>query len=136
MTVTPARNASPMEKPMHAPELRGIDQILSLANNGDYLPDLLQRLEALMTEMRDFSEAYGTAAAGSLTLKLGFKLDRFGQIEMTVDDDIKVPKPPKAKAVAWTTEGGRLTPHNPAQTRMEIRDVGGTRELRTPNSND
>ena len=42
------------------------------------------------------------------------------------------PKPPKHKAVGWMTGTGGVTTHNPAQSRMEIRDAGdGRRELRT-----
>ena len=42
------------------------------------------------------------------------------------------PKAPKHKAVGWMNGTGGVTTHNPAQSRMEIRDAGdGRRELRT-----
>lgn len=115
----------------NTPELRSLDQMLSLADNGDYLPDLLSRIEANNVEMRQFSQDFGTAAKGKITLTIDMKLDRFGQMELVIEDKIVGPKPPKHKAVGWITGDGALTTHNPAQARMEVRDVGGRRELRT-----
>ncbi|RNF34066.1 hypothetical protein [Paracoccus saliphilus] len=114
------------------PELRSLDQILSLADNGDYLPDLQERIEANNIEMRQFANDFSASAKAKITLTIDMKLDRFGQLELTVDDKIVGPKPPKHKAVAWMTGGGAITTHNPAQSRMEIRDADdGRRELRT-----
>lgn len=108
----------------------GLDPLLSMADNGDYLPDLTTRIETLMVEMKSFSNAYGCKAKGKLTLTIDFTTDRFGAVDMTVADTIKVPKQPAAKAVLWATEDGRMTPHNPNQARMEIREASGRRELR------
>ena len=110
-------------------ELRGLDQILSMLDNGDYHPALLADIEKLIIEMRDFSQAYNTKSKATLTLKLSLTNDRFGQTEMVASHDIKVPKAPAAKAILWTTADGQLTPSNPNQTRMEIRDIGGGRSL-------
>lgn len=112
------------------PELRSLDQMLSLADNGDYLPDLLERIEANNVEMRQFAQDFATSAKGKITITLEMKCDRFGQLEMAITDKIDGPKPPKHKAVGWLTGAGTLTTHNPAQSRMEIRDVDGRRELR------
>ncbi|MCG6111305.1 MAG: hypothetical protein MEQ74_03840 [Paracoccus sp.] len=113
------------------PELRSLDQLLSLADNGDYLPDLLSRIEANNVEMRQFAQDFHASAKGKITITIDMKADRFGQVEMVIEDKIVGPKPPKHKAVGWLTGDGALTTHNPAQSRMEVRDVGGHRELRT-----
>lgn len=112
------------------PEMRSLDQLLSLADNGDYLPDLLERIEANNVEMRQFSHDFAASAKSKITLTIEMKLDRFGQLEMAIEDKIVGPKPPKHKAVGWVTGNGTITTHNPAQSRMEIRDVAGRRELR------
>lgn len=119
---------------MSAPEVRSLDQILSLADNGDYAQDLLQRHADLITEMVSFSQSFGAKASGKFQLSIAYTVDRFGQIEMTIEDKITPPKPPKAKGIAWTAEGGALTTANPNQMRMEIRDAGGRRELRSPHA--
>lgn len=113
------------------PELRSLDQLLSLADNGDYLPDLLSRIEANNIEMRQFTQDFASSAKGKITISIEMKTDRFGQVELVIEDKIVGPKPPKHKAVGWLTGEGALTTHNPAQSRMEVRDVGGHRELRT-----
>ena len=115
----------------NSPALRSIDQLLALADNGDYLPDLLERIEANNVEMRQFSQDFHASAKGRITITIDMKTDPFGQVELVIEDKIVGPKPPKHKAVGWMTGEGALTTHNPAQSRMEVRDVGGHRELRT-----
>lgn len=120
-----------MEESREPPVLRSLDQMLSLADAGDYLPDLLARIEDNNVEMRSFAQQYQTTAKGKITLTIDVKVDPFGAAEMVIDDKIVGPKPPKRKAVAWMTGDGAITTHNPAQSRMEIRDAGnGRRELR------
>lgn len=111
--------------------LRNIDQILGLADDGAYLPDLIDRFEAANVEMRQFAQDYGKAKVG-LGLKIELEIDRFGQVSITIDDKITTSQPPKRRSVGWLTGNGGLTAENPAQTRMQIRDTGnGIRELRT-----
>lgn len=119
-----------------ANEIRGLDQTLALADNGQYLPLLLQENDDLIAEIVSFSQSYGTKAKGKLSLTIEYSTDRFGQIEIAVEHKVSVPKPPKAKATAWTADGGGLTVANPNQRAMEIREVGGRRELRSPTIDD
>lgn len=70
------------------PVLRSIDQLLGLADGGDYLPDLLDRIEANNIEMRQHAQDYATAATSSITVKITQKCDRFGQIELVIEDKI------------------------------------------------
>ncbi|ULB10708.1 hypothetical protein ORIO_12420 [Cereibacter azotoformans] len=117
-------------------ELRTLDQIISLADNGQYQPLLLQENDDLISEIVDFSQAYGTKAGGKLQITISYTTDRFGQIDLTVEHKITKPKAPKAKATAWTVDGGGLTIANPNQSRMEIREVAGRRQLRTPGADE
>lgn len=117
-------------------ELRSLDQILSLADNGQYQPVLMQEHDKLIEEMVDFSQAFGTKASGKIQITLSYSTDRFGQIELGVEHKVTPPKAPKAKATVWTADGGGLTIANPNQKRMDIREVNGKRELRTPGADD
>lgn len=114
--------------------IRGLDQILALLDNGNYLPQLLQDNEDLIQEIVDFGQAYGAKASGEVTIKIKYSTDRFGQIDIAAEHGVKAPKPPKSKATAWVADGGGLTVANPNQRRMELRDVGGKRELRLPHA--
>ena len=112
--------------------LRNIDQILGLAEDGAYLPDLIGRIEAANVDMRQFAQDHGKAKV-TIGLKIELEIDRFGQVSITIDDKITTSQPPKRRSVGWLTGDGGLTAENPAQTRMQIRDTGnGARELRTP----
>lgn len=115
-----------------APEIHGLDQTLALADNGQYLPELLKDNAALIEEVVNFSQAFGTKASGKLQVTISYATDRFGQVEIAIEHKVTAPKQPKAKATAWTTENGGLTVANPNQRAMEIREVGGRRELRSP----
>lgn len=118
---------------MHNPELRGLDPILGLMDNGSYHPMLMADIAKLVAEMQDFSRAFGgVKASGTLDLKVAFKIDRFGQIDIEVGHTIKTPKPPKSKGVAWTGEDGALMPANPNQMNLPLRDVTADRQFRNP----
>jgi len=114
------------------PALRTIDEILTLTDNGQYAPLLRAENEQLIREIVDFAASYGSKASGKITITINYTTDRFGQFELTAEHAIKPPKPPKAKGTAWPADEGGLTTANPNQKRMEIRDVAGKRELRTP----
>lgn len=112
--------------------IRSIDQILGLADDGGYLPDLLSRLESANVDMRQFAQDHGSSKV-TLTLSVTLGIDRHGQVAIVISDKIKTSEQPKSKSVAWLNGTGGLTAENPAQTRMQIRDAGnGNRELRTP----
>lgn len=139
MLAQPLKNPTISERTSmtRAPEIRGLDQTLALADNGQYLPILLQENDELIAEIVNFSQAYGAKAKGKLTLSIEYETDRYGQIDIKVEHKITTPKPPKAKATAWTSDGGGLTVANPNQRAMEIREVsGGRRELRSPTKDD
>lgn len=114
-------------------EMASVDEILGLVDDGQYQPDLMSRIEATLVEARQMTLDTGAAAKARIALTIDLKIDRFGQIELTIEDKITTPKPPKRKGVAWSTTQGGMTAQNPAQTRMEVRDIGhGQRELRSP----
>ncbi|WP_339112806.1 hypothetical protein [Thioclava sp. GXIMD2076] len=104
--------------------LRGLDQILSLVDDGMYLQRLVEEMEGNNVEMRQHAQDFGNGAKSKISITLDMKIDRFGQLDLQVDHKITGPKPPKGKGVAWLTGEGGISAHNPAQARMEIRDAG------------
>lgn len=113
-------------------DLKTIDQILALPDSGDFLIEVHQKHEALITALGNFTEENNKASSGSITIKLSYKLDRAGMFQVAAKCETKEPEKPTATAVAWQGSDGRITPANPAQMKMEIRDVSdGTSELRT-----
>lgn len=115
-------------------EIRGIDQMLALADGGQYLPVLHQDVRDLVEATRNHALAFRTKAKCKLTLTVELIVDPFGQIDMSVEHKLAEPKAPKSKAVAWATEDGALTVANPAQRTFDIREVDGRREFRSPDN--
>lgn len=81
--------------------------------------DLLAEGDAKLTELVEAIQRTGNG--GSFTLKLGFKVNKAGQIEIT--PDVKLSKPNRALGVGvfYATEDGRLSRRDPQQ--MDIEDV-------------
>ncbi|WP_333826880.1 hypothetical protein [Pararhodobacter sp.] len=114
------------------PEINGLEQLISLADGGEYLPLLQSELATLIADLHSHATIYNKSA-GKLNLSIGLAFDRKGQVDLVIEHKITAPKMPKAKGSAWSIPGGKLTVENPAQRRMEIREVeGGKRELRSP----
>lgn len=114
------------------PEIHGLEQVLALADGGEYLPILQEELATLIADLHSHATIYGKST-GKLNLSISLAADRKGQVDLVVEHKVVMPKMPKAKGSAWTVPGGKLTVENPAQRRMEIREVeGGKRELRSP----
>lgn len=121
----------------HAPEIRGIDAMLSIADGGQYLPLLTQEMQELIEKTRAHALAYNVKAKCKVTVSIEMQIDRFGQIDLAAEHKLAEPKSPKAKAVAWATESGGLTVANPNQQTMVVREVRpGHRELRSPTIDD
>ncbi len=112
-------------------QLRTLDQILSLADGGGFLADVLNEHQELQLSLVNHRQNYGGKAKGSLTLKISYELDGHGAVQQNCKLTVKQPEAPAAQYAKWMTDDGHLTPNNPRQTRMQIRDTDtGRRELR------
>lgn len=103
--------------------LRTIDQILAIPDEGNFLSELLQENADLIAELQDHQKAYGGAPKGSLSISIAYELGKGGIVNMKASFATKAPKTPAASAVAWVTRDGDLTPENPAQMKLNLRDA-------------
>lgn len=106
------------------PELRTVDQLLAVLDNGEFLQNFLTEHAALIVAMTNHQLAHGGKVKGKVVLTLDYALTK--QLSMTVEGTLKVDKPkaPKASANVWTTADGALTPQNPQQPSLfGVRDV-------------
>ena len=113
-----------------APVLRSLDQVLALPGNGDFAAEALVRMTALIAEMQRHVDDGSRKAKGRMTLAFDLELDRAGALEISATYDFKPPKAPAMGGIAWTTSDGGLTPHNPHQLRMDLRDASAPRDIR------
>lgn len=80
---------------------------------------LLQQLDE---SIKDVVEAiFNTGCDGSVTMKLGFKQNKAGQIEVIPKIEAKVPKMPLGTGIYYADDAGQLTRRDPRQ--MDIDDV-------------
>lgn len=104
--------------------LHTLDQILALPDGGEFLISILDQHAELIKAMTEKVEQSQNAASGSIAIKVSYKIDRMGTLEMKAQCDTTLPKDPPAKAIAWTTEDGTITPANPNQMHLPLRDAG------------
>ncbi|MDN5786524.1 hypothetical protein [Pseudorhodobacter sp.] len=124
---TPA--APPARRRAAPPVLRGLDQFFGIFENGEFLPEIidkLQELNAKMSEMRD--RFPGGKVTGAFTLSVDMKLNKNRDVTMQGTCTIKPPKSPPSSAVAFITDQGEFTLHSPMLTQMH----GGLRDTYDP----
>lgn len=117
-------------------ELHTIDQILALADGGDFLSQLKGDHRNMILAMHQHQMQFGGNAKASVSIKITYTLDHKLNMKMTAVADVKPPKEPIASAIAWTSADGYLTPENPQQMKMELRDAGTTKSLRSAGRED
>jgi len=80
--------------------------------------DLLHHCDTMLTEL--MAAVAETGSAGAMTLKMEFKPNKAGQLEVTMKPTSKKPVRELGKGIYFTTEDGRLTRRDPNQ--MDIED--------------
>lgn len=114
-----------------AHELRTLEQVLSLFDGGLFIDQLMLDHAKLIDAIALQVDSTQAAAGGSITIKLTYKQDRMGTLEMKAVKETVLPKDPPAKAIAWTTDDGMITPQNPNQMRMDLRDASKSAPIKS-----
>lgn len=102
-------------------DLKSLDQIVALANNGETRTIILSENEELLAEMRRFQELHGGAPKGKVKLEIEYVLDLKQAVTIKVTHKIEYPKQPPGKGVAWMSPSGGLTTDNPNQSVFDLR---------------
>ena len=103
-------------------EARTFAILLGSFEDGALNGDLTQAVQDLVARLHDVARDRGGSPGGSITIKLGFKLDG-GVIETKSDFTVTMPKESRPKSVFWATPGNNLTKRNPKQRELALRDV-------------
>lgn len=105
------------------PALRTMDQILGIFNNGEFLPEVIDKMATLQKQMAEFRAIHKGKAKGSFTLQIAFEQNKMGDVSMTAVCETKAPKLPPSTAVAYVTDEGLLTLYSPMLAQMQVRDT-------------
>lgn len=109
-------------------EIRDPAVILGLLEHGKLKEDFQNELETVLKELRRQS-GDRNKVSGSLTLKLRMVVD--SGVHVTFDSTIEtsVPKEKRPSTMLFVTPDGTLSQEHPKQLRMDLREIGGDRDM-------
>lgn len=108
---------------------RSFARFIEQVADGVVHSELSTELHKLTSTLQDEAVNRHAKAKGSLTLKMSFEVMPNGVVTIRYDLDTKTPKPARNEGVAWLTpKGGNVVFENPKQTKLPLREVGGTPE--------
>lgn len=99
-----------------------VDKLLKLLDGGDFHAEFMQANADLQLDMRNHQQEHGGKPKGEITLKLGYQLQKSGDVGITGKLTVKAPDKPAASGVAYSDGEGQLTLYSPMMRRMDVRD--------------
>jgi hypothetical protein len=114
---------------------RKFDRLLAGLDDGAVVTKIGEELLVLMNETLEVARSRGQAghAIGTLNIKLAFKVEANGEIEIHADHSTKAPKMPRALTRRWLDpKTMEIVDSNPKQMGLPLRDgLPTTSELRS-----
>lgn len=104
---------------------RSFARFLEQIADGDAQRALSRELRELCLKLRDEAQGRSAPAKGELTLTLKLKAEPNDVVQVVYDIKTKQPKPIHPSGVMWMTKGGNLSPSNPRQQKLPLKEVGG-----------
>lgn len=80
-------------------------------------------LHALATKLSRHVDTHGGKAKGQLTVTLNLTALPNGTVDVLADVKVKEPKVVRPRSVFWFTKGNNLSPDNPRQQKLALREV-------------
>lgn len=108
-------------------------QFVQMMEDGELHAELSNALHKINADLNQHLIDFGGKPKGKLSININFVLEK-GVFEISGDYDVKLPKPPRGKTVAWSTPDHRFTPQNPRQMQLfgvrEVTDRSANEEAR------
>jgi hypothetical protein len=101
---------------------RGFGPFLSRIDDGRVYDDLGEQLQKLCGELDQYAQNFGKAK-GELSVNLKLSVEANGVVSVVVDVKTKAPKVTRPKSIFWLTKGNNLSPENPRQQKLPLREV-------------
>jgi hypothetical protein len=116
------RDRTTTETPVEDEGARGFGVLLQQLDDGAVHADLSETLRKVAGELSDIANQVGKAK-GTVTLKLSLAAEDNGMVFIDAEIASKTPKMKHARAAFWLTKGNNLTPENPRQQKLPLREV-------------
>ncbi len=85
--------------------------------------DASRDLHELAGKLHDYVGIHGGIAKGTLIVTINLSALANGTVDVVADVKTKEPKPKRARSVFWLTKGNNLSPENPRQQKLALREV-------------
>lgn len=105
---------------------RSFALLLQQLGEGTLNAELSETLHEMNTRLSAHAIDFGKAK-GTLTLAIEIEIDRDGVVTLRPDVKKKMPKPARKAGRYWLTPGNNLSPENPKQTKLNLKEVPAAR---------
>jgi len=108
------------------PEMsKSFDALLADLDDGAVVLKLTDELKDLVRHTLSVARSRGNAgqAVGALNLKLAFKVDATGEVEIRATYSTTQPKIPSALTRRWVDKGGNIVDSNPRQPSLPLHEA-------------
>lgn len=109
---------------------RGFAVLVQQIEDGDLHAEISAAIQALNGKLDDYVRAYESTAKGEITIKLAFTAHPNGTVGVHGTVTSKAPPRKKRGSVFWLTKGNNLSPENPRQTKLPLREVPSAAPVR------
>ena len=108
------------------PTDRPISSTLAAIDNGSVDAEIGRESREVIRWLTSLAEDVG-AAKGELTIKMKFKVERNGTVDVQVESATKLPRKRKERGTFWVGKNGNLSDENPKQQKLfeKVKTVAG-----------
>lgn len=103
------------------------NRFLAMLGDGAAHAEVSAHLHELGIALEREADAQQKKVAGELTLKISLTCEPNGVVGANYEIKRKEPAPRRPGSIFWLTKGGNLTPENPRQQKLPLREVMGER---------
>lgn len=102
---------------------RAFSVLVQQIEEGALHSELSEKIQEVCADLACYSAEYACDAKGQIKLTLDLKVMRNGTVNVGSDVVTKTPKRKRAASTFWLTKGNNLSPENPRQTKLPLREV-------------
>jgi hypothetical protein len=107
---------------------RGFAVLIQQIDEGCLHAEMSEAIQQACGDLQLLAEHMEKDAKGTVSLTLSFEVSRVGTVRVRGEVKAKTPKMRPAQSVFWLTKGNNLSPENPRQQKLPLREVPVTPE--------
>lgn len=109
---------------------QSFDRLIALHEDGNLNHDLSEWMREAVANVSNHYDEYRGKPSAKVSVEISITCEE-GVLVVVAKPKVSMPQPPRPKRIYYATEGNALTPNNPKQLRMDLRQVdAGPKEVR------